>query len=399
VGALQRTRLPGGEFQALWCAEGLSVLGDQLAKVAVALVVYQRTGSAALSGLAYGLTFLPPLLSAPLLSGLADRCPRRTVMVVCCLVQAACVGAMALPGLPLALIIAGALLVAAVQSPFKAAQGAVVLDILGPERNKAGRARLTVIRETGQLAGLAGAAAVVAAIGAGPALLIDAASFLTAAVLLRAGLKHRPAVGSTSASGGPGRSRAVWRLLRTDRALRALALLITVIGVTAVPDAVIVPLAAQAGAPSWVIGPLLAADCFGLVLAAWFVEAKPAARQRFLIVPLAMLSMVPLALFALRPQPILMGALLVVSGAGSAYLPLAIGEFTERIRADVAGTANGLVNAALRASQGVAAIAAGVLAQRFSASMAVATVGLCGVLLTGVCALHWRRAHTTGPAC
>lgn len=398
MGVAQRTRLPGGEFQALWCAEGLSVLGDQLAKVAVALVVYQRTGSAALSGLAYGLTFLPPLLSAPLLSGLADRCPRRTVMVVCCLAQALCVAAMALPGLTLALVIAGALLVAAIQSPFKAAQGAVVLDILGPEHNKAGRARLTVIRETGQLAGLAGAAAVVAAIGAGSALLIDAATFLAAAVLLRIRLKHRPSARSTSA-GASGGARSVWRLLRTDRALRALALLITVIGVTAVPDAVIVPLAAQAGAPSWAIGPLLAADCFGLVFAAWFVEAKPAARQRLLIAPLAMLSMVPLALFVIRPQPILMGSLLVVSGAGSAYLPLAIGEFTERIRAEVAGTANGLVNAALRASQGVAAIAAGVLAQRFSAAMAVAVVGLCGVLLTGVCALHWRRAHTTGPAC
>jgi MFS family permease len=378
----------------LWCAEGLSVLGDQLAKVAVALLVYQRTGSAALSGLAYGLTFLPPLLSAPLLSGFADRCPRRTVMVVSCLAQAVCVGAMALPGLPLALVIVGALLVAAIQSPFKAAQGAVVLDILGPEHNKAGRARLTVIRETGQLAGLAGAAAVVAAIGIGPALLVDAGTFLVAAVLLRTRLKHRPSARSTSTAGATGRSTSLWRLLRTDQALLSLALLITVIGVTAVPDAVIVPLAEQAGAPSWAIGPLLAADCFGLVFAAWFVGAMPAARQRFLIAPLAMLSMVPLALFVIRPQPILMGVLLVVSGVGSAYLPLAIGEFTERIRNEIAGKANGLVNAALRASQGVAAIAAGVLAQRFSASMAVAVVGLCGVLLTGVCALHWRRAHT-----
>lgn len=385
----RRARPPGGEFRFLWLAEGLSVLGDQLAKVAVALLVFSITGSAALSGLSYGVTFLPALVAGPLLSGLADRYPRRTVMVCCNLGQAATVGAMALPDVPVLLLIAGAVLIAAIQAPFKAAQGAVVLDILGPGQNKAGRARLTVVRETGQLAGLAGGAVVVAFIGTGPALALDALTFLLAAALVGAGLRPRPA--ARSGPGGPvgAGPLAVWRLLRTDRVASTLAFAITLIGLTAAPDAVIVPLIEEAGAPDWVIGPLLAADCVGLIGAGWYLARQPPQWQRRLIGPLAVLSMAPLALFVLRPEPVLLGLLLVVSGVGSAYLPLAIGEFTERVHGEIAGTANGLLNAALRASQGLAAITVGVIAEVFSAAMAVAVIGMCGVILASVCAVRW----------
>jgi hypothetical protein len=63
-----------------------------------------------------------------------------------------------------------------------------------------------------------------------------------------------------------------------------------VIGFTAVPDAIIVPFARQIGAPTWVVGPLLAADCVGVVVGARLVEARSPARQRALIGPLAMAS-------------------------------------------------------------------------------------------------------------
>lgn len=43
----ERVRLPWGEFQALWLGEAISIVGDQLAKVAVAMSVFDRTGSAA----------------------------------------------------------------------------------------------------------------------------------------------------------------------------------------------------------------------------------------------------------------------------------------------------------------------------------------------------------------
>lgn len=61
------------EFRAMLLAELFSIVGDQLARVALALLVFQRTDSAALTALTYALTFVPSVLGGALLSGLADR--------------------------------------------------------------------------------------------------------------------------------------------------------------------------------------------------------------------------------------------------------------------------------------------------------------------------------------
>jgi hypothetical protein len=47
------------EFRAMWVAELFSVAGDQLARVALAILVFKRTDSATLTGLTYALTFVP----------------------------------------------------------------------------------------------------------------------------------------------------------------------------------------------------------------------------------------------------------------------------------------------------------------------------------------------------
>lgn len=89
------------EFRALWSAEVVSILGDQLARVAFSVLVYDRTSSAALSATVYALTFLPALLGGALLGWVADRYPRRRVMIGSDLARAALVAPTAWPGLPL----------------------------------------------------------------------------------------------------------------------------------------------------------------------------------------------------------------------------------------------------------------------------------------------------------
>jgi MFS family permease len=93
------------EFRAMWLAELVSVVGDHLARVALAVLVYQQTSSAGLTGLTYALTFLPSVLGGLLLSGLADRYPRRTLMIVVDGTRAALVASMAWPNAPLWLLI------------------------------------------------------------------------------------------------------------------------------------------------------------------------------------------------------------------------------------------------------------------------------------------------------
>src|SRR5260370_32200609 len=69
------------EFRTLWSAQVISYLGDQIAQVAIAVLVYSRTGSAWLTALAYALTYLPPILGGPLLPGLTAALPPRQRMI------------------------------------------------------------------------------------------------------------------------------------------------------------------------------------------------------------------------------------------------------------------------------------------------------------------------------
>lgn len=117
------------EFRALWVAEALSIAGDQIAKVALAIMVYGRTRSTLWAALVYAMTFLPALAGGLGLAQLADRFPRRTLMVRAALVQASLVGLMAIPGMPLAVLCGLVFVVALVAAPASAAQHATTREI------------------------------------------------------------------------------------------------------------------------------------------------------------------------------------------------------------------------------------------------------------------------------
>jgi len=79
-------------FRGLLVAEVLSLVADRLAAVALTVLVFQTTGSALLSGATYAATLLPWMFSGLLLSVVADRWSRRTIMVGSDLGRAALVG-------------------------------------------------------------------------------------------------------------------------------------------------------------------------------------------------------------------------------------------------------------------------------------------------------------------
>ena len=75
------------EFRALWLSYVLSVGGDRLALVALTLLVYDRSKSPLLAAVTFAAGFVPYLFGGMFLSGLADRLPRRSVMVACDLLR------------------------------------------------------------------------------------------------------------------------------------------------------------------------------------------------------------------------------------------------------------------------------------------------------------------------
>ena len=393
MGGVDRgTPLASREFRALWIAEAQSVAGDQLARVAISVLVYQRTSSAALTALTYALTFLPDIVAGPLLSGLADRFPRRAVMVAATLSQAALVGVMAIPGAPIALVAACVALEAAAQAPFKAAQTAQARVILGNDDLAAGQARLTTLREVGQLAGLAGAAAVVGFLGTTPALVIDAVTFVAAALVLRFGLLDRPAARTAAvATGG---------LLLPDRRRRAVAALSPLAALTVMPHGLIVPLVDELGAPTWTIGLLLAADPLGLVVGAYLFCRSGRSREsrNALIAPLALLCLGALVFFAARPHPVIAALLLAISGLGAAYQILAKSAYVELLPDAVTGRATGMVRTGLRAGQGLSVLVGGVLTEVFdSAAVTIALAGAIGTVGCAVAGFVWNRGRSGLP--
>src|SRR5262249_15256858 len=98
------------EYRAILAARGLSMVGAQLAGVALVVLVYGDTHSAALTGLTFALTLVPSFVGGVFLSGLADRLPRRRVMLTADLLRAAMIVPVAIPDMPfpvLCLLVAG----------------------------------------------------------------------------------------------------------------------------------------------------------------------------------------------------------------------------------------------------------------------------------------------------
>src|SRR5258708_17292677 len=95
------------EFRALWASQILSVGGDRLALVALTLLIYDRTRSPLLAAVAFASGTVPYIIGATFLSGLADRFPRRSVMVAADAARLVLVGVMLVRGTPLdALVVA-----------------------------------------------------------------------------------------------------------------------------------------------------------------------------------------------------------------------------------------------------------------------------------------------------
>jgi hypothetical protein len=235
------------EFRALWAAQVLSVGGDQLARVALTVLVYAHTGSALLAAAAYAASIAPQFLGGLLLSGLADRWPRRRVMIVCDLARVPLAALMAVPGTPTAVLIGLLCAVTALGAPFGSARAAIVPDVLG-DAFPLGTAITMTTYQAAQVAGFVAGGAVVGFFGARTAICIDAGTFLASAAIVALGVRHRPAPAAVRTAAKNGESLlATARLLLGQRAVRVPLLLGLLSAAYNVPEAIAVPLARAAG--------------------------------------------------------------------------------------------------------------------------------------------------------
>jgi MFS family permease len=381
------------EFRVLLLAQSQSRIGDQLARVALALLVYDRTASAALTALMFALTYLPPLLSAPWLTGLADRYSRRTVMVVTDLVRAVLVALIALPQLPLPAIALLLVAMTCLQPLFAGARNATIPAVLEGDRFPVGMSIVGTTDYLSQIVGFTAGGVLVAFLG-GPqvALGIDAATYLISAGLVRRGIRpHRPGGGSrgTGTTGTTGRfAFAAIGLIARDRRLTGLAGLMWLFGFYLAPTVLAAPYAHEIGAGKAVVGVLMAADLPGAVFGALLVARMQPALQQRVMVPLAIATGLPLMATALVQAVPIAVLLWAISGALSTYLMLAQVALTRGVPDDLRARAMGVVSAGLQTAQGLGVLLAGGIAEVMppSASIAVcATMGaLCSIVISVV---------------
>lgn len=382
------------EFRVLFLTHVVSIAGDQMARVALAVLVFDRTGSAALAALTYALTLLPELVAGPLLAGLADRYPRRAVMVACDLLRAGLVALMAVPGMPLWVLGALVFAVPLAGAPYKAARAAIMPAILPGDRYEVGMGLTFTALQVGILGGYAIGAPLVAWLGPGWALLIDAGTFVVAAALVAGGLGAHPPVAAERPPALPAFGSLlalVWR----DRRLRYLMAFGCLAGCYTVPAGLAVPLADQLGVGTAAVGLLLAAHPAGSALGATLLtRLVPPGRRLVLLGPLAVATSAVLLPIGLSPGLVSIIVLCALCGLLSGHDAVAVATFTRTVPERSRGQAYGLALAVVRATQGLGALLAGVLAQFSSPSTAIAVFAVLGALAgTGV-ATGWRNARS-----
>ncbi len=380
------------EFRALLASSALSVTGDQVSRIAVALLVFARTSSSLAAAATYACSYLSWLVGGPFLSTLADRLPRRRLMVACDLLRAALVAALVLPGVPLALLFVVLVVVGLLSPPFDAAKSAVLPEVLDGDRYVVGSALQNAVFQGAQVAGFLVGGVLVALTSARGALAVDAASFVLSAVVLAVGVRERP-LPERPAQTLMADTRAGIGLVTGDAVLRrmlAYGLLAALVAIT--PEGLAVPVADQLGGGAVLAGVLTAAVPAGFVLGSVGLLRVEVARRPALLPRLALLGGAALALSAVVPVGAVVVVLWLLAGAGSALGLVANAAFMQAVPTELRGRAFGVASTVLMAEQGLLLLLLGGLGEVVTPLLAVAIGGATAVLLLLPLARGARRA-------
>jgi predicted MFS family arabinose efflux permease len=365
----------------------------------LSLLVFDRTDSPALTAATYALTFLPDLLGGPLLAGLADRFPRRQVMIVTDVVRMVLVAVMAISGMPIPVLLVLLFVVQLMAAPFTAARIALTETIVSDAGFTQGTALMTTTYQIALVAGFPLGAIVVTLVGTSGALLIDAGTFLASAVLLRVFVAHRPATGTED---GAPRQRtwatigAGFKLLRGSPKHKALLALACLAGFYVAPEGLVVPYADQLGAGAIVVGLLLAANPVGTIVGNVVLARAvrdDATRARWLgwlaVVTCAML----LPMFFV-PGVVVSLVLWTLVGFFSAHDTTTAVEYVKATPKHQKAQLLGLAHASMRGAQGLGVLLTGVLAQFLDPARVIALTALVGVVVAVVAARAWGRVRS-----
>jgi hypothetical protein len=388
-----------GEFRALFAAYTVSMLGDIVAAVALTVLVFQRTGSPFLAGVTFTLAFVPYLFSGALLSSLVDRVPPRRLMIGCDLLSAAIVALMASSAVPVGALLALLFLLGLISPVAGGMRNRLLVVVLPAGVFIAGRSLFRIVAQSAQVVGNAAGGLLIALTSPRGALLLDCASFLGSALVVRAATRARAPLGGEAGGANILRdSLAGASAVLADRRIRRVLLLGWLVPTCAVaPEALAAPYVAHLGLSQGAAGWWLAAIPTGMVAgelaAVWFVP--PAWRMR-LIGVLAAATFVPLLAFAVEPGLAVALPLLVVSGLCGAWVLGQDALILEVTPEHLLGRVFSVNQAGLISLQGLGFAVAGALAEVVSPPVAIVIAAVTGLALVATLAPGIRRPGSRG---
>ena len=363
-------------FRALFLVLSASMAASTIAGLALATLVFDRTGSPLLSAVSMFGPSLAQVLGATVFMSAADRLPPRPALTGMAVVWCLTALLVAVPGIPVPVILAIVVASGVLGSVSGAISWGLLSEILPPGGYVLGRSVMQMTTGGMQIAGNAATAILLQFISPRALLLIAAGLYAGSAVLSRLGLPRRPA----RATGRPSAGQT-WRI---NRRLWATP------GVAAIYLSLWVPNGLIVGAEALFVsyartaaGILFTADALGMlagdaIMGRWM----PARWRRRLVTPLRMLLAAPYLLFALHPA---VPAAVVLVGLASAGFSAGL-LLQERLIAltpeSVRGHALGLHSSGMLTMQGVAALLAGTLAGLMPTGQAMAVMAAASLAVT-----------------
>jgi MFS family permease len=254
------------DFRRLWAADMISLLGDWAGRLALTVLVLERTGSPAWAAGVTAVSLAGFVGIGQVLATLADRFGRVSVMLVADLARAALFAAM-LIHLPVGALLLLAFLAGLATPPFEAARSAALPDIVPEHRYGDALALAGISVQSSIVVGNALGGVLLVLVGARGALAINAASFLVSAFLLLGLRRTAAAAPSAFRSSVAGSLHAAASNLFGDRMIRRALSLIAVTGLLGtVNEALVVPYADDVGLPRGLFGLLAAAVPVGTLI-------------------------------------------------------------------------------------------------------------------------------------
>jgi MFS family permease len=391
-----RKALRSRQFRAIFAAQTISIAGASVASVALTVLIFRRTGSPFLSSLTFALGFLPFLFSGTLLSSLVDRIRPRRIVNACDALSAVIAGTMAIPGMPVAALLALLFALGSVASLGNGARGPLVRATVTDAAYVPARSLMRIASQSAQIGGNALGGALVVVLGTSGAILVNAASFAVSFALVRVLVADHPNLGEAASSGLLRDSIKGAKAVFSHAEIARFMVLGWVVPLFSVaPEALAAPYVSAHHGSTSLVGWWLAALPVGIIAGdvAGVRFLRPAAQRR-IVVPVAAAGFVPYLFFVFHPAVSVGLALLVLSGLSGMYALGLDGRLRNATPDGLFPRMMALSTAGLMTLQGLGFALAGAVGEFVSSGTAIALAGVFGLAAVGL-VRFWPAAGTS----